>query len=43
MTTDAAADARPVRAAALEKAGARIERLPARDLAVAAPRLLAYA
>ena len=42
MTTDAAADARPDRVAALEKAGARVERLPTRDPAVAAARLLGY-
>ena len=42
MTTDAAADAWPARAAALEEAGARIERLPARDPALAVSRLLAY-
>ena len=42
MTTAAAAAARPARAAALEEAGAKIERLPARDPALAASRLLAY-
>ena len=42
MTTDAAADASPARAAALEEAGARVERLPARDPAQAVSRLLAY-
>lgn len=42
MTTAAAAAARPARAAALEEAGAKIERLPARDPAAAVSRLLAY-
>ncbi len=42
MTTDAAADARPARAAALAEAGATVERLPARDPALAVSRLLAY-
>ena len=42
MTTAAAADAWPARAAALEAAGARVERLLARDPALAAARLLAY-
>ena len=42
MTTAAAAEARPARAAALEKAGAKVERLPVRDPAVAVSRLLAY-
>ena len=42
MTTAAAADAWPARAAALEKAGAAVERLPARDPARAVARLSAY-
>ena len=42
MTTDAAVDAWPARAAALERAGATVERLPARDPALAVSRLLAY-
>ena len=42
MTTDAAVDAWPERAAALEGAGATLERLPARDPALAASRLLGY-
>ena len=42
MTTDAAVADRPARAAALEAAGAVLERLPARDPALAVSRLLAY-
>ena len=42
MTTAAAADAWPARAAALERAGAIVERLPARDPALAAARLVEH-
>ena len=42
MTTEAAVEAWPERATALERAGAVIERLPARDLVGAMSRLLAY-
>ena len=42
VTTAAAAAARPARAAALEAAGATLERLPARDPAAAAARLVAH-
>ncbi len=42
MTTEAAVDAWPTRAKALERAGAVIEALPARDPAAAMSRLVAY-
>ena len=42
MTTEAAVDAWPARAAALEAAGAVIEALPRRDPALAMSRLVAY-
>jgi len=42
ITTEAAVDAWPMRAAALERAGAVIEALPARDPAAAMSRLVAY-
>ena len=42
MTTGAAVDAWPERAAALEAAGATLERLPTRDPALAAARLVAH-
>ena len=42
MTTEAAVNAWPTRATALEQAGAVIEALPARDPAVAMSRLVAY-
>ena len=42
MTTEAAVEAWPERATALERAGAVIERLPARDPVGAMSRLLAY-
>ena len=42
MTTEAAVDAWPTRATALERAGAVIEALPARDPAAAMSRLVAY-
>ena len=42
ITTEAAVDAWPTRAAALERAGATIEALPVRDPASAMSRLVAY-
>ena len=42
ITTEAAVDAWPTRAAALARAGAVIEALPARDTAAAMSRLVAY-